>query len=123
MRRAIDYFFYRIYSFYKKKDDIPLFTARLILLLVFFATGFGLLNLCLYFLKYEMINFPKVQIFLVCFILYIFIHLIYNEKRVSTFEEKFSKTKNKKRKGWFVVLVILFSFLINFLFIVIKHHL
>ncbi len=126
MINVLDYFFYRVYSFYKKKkESIPVFISCVILSL---AVSMPLVSIML-FTESASQNRIKISklialIFFVAFIV-VFWYRYKNETTVSQIERKYSaeNVAQKRTKGVFILLYIIIVISMPVLYGILKHNL
>lgn len=115
----MDYIFFRIYLFYKKKNDLPLLTGLLFLLVLKVCILFFLVTLFNIFTGGLLSNHNpdfKKNYFDIAYTIILFISSIFDILRYSKTErikELDTKYHNKKiLKNWqiFIIPIILFSF-------------
>lgn len=125
MKFIFDYTFYRIYAYFKSKNDnMPETKGSFILSLIQFLTILDLMTLAQLFYSFE--NPPKYYALIVLLLFgiinwYIYEHNFDEEKYDKQWENE-NKTQKTKR-GWLVVIYLLGSFLLPVIYGILKHNL
>jgi hypothetical protein len=113
---VLDYLFYRIYSFYKKKrDSTPVLMGCLVLMVLTFSTLLTLSSIIEILFKTPEL---KVEKYFIAIILLGMLYLIYRrynknqviEELVSRYKDE--KIGKKRLRGWFFIFYLILVFLI-----------
>ena len=124
MATFFDYIFYRVFKFYQKRDGTPaIYASGVVSVVQFFMLLSGLAGIRLF------IDFPIPQKYFVIPIIVILIasNWIKYERNldIGMFETKWGTEdlNKRKRNGWIIVLLIVFSIMFPILIGVLKHNL
>ena len=120
----MDYIFYRIYLYYKKKDDLPILSAILFLQVlkvsILFFTGTFINILTHGLISTQNGSFKKetywVFVAIVLTALFIFDFIRYSRRNfIQTIETRYlHNKKNKKVKLWQIIVLPILFFLLSF---------
>ena len=121
--KIIDYLFYRVYSFYNKHpNEIPVFSATLIITLMVYATILSTFAISSLFIKFNIPSGIKGLIIILLVSIFIPIWKRYGNKEiVVALKENYmiEDSENKRIKGWlfsiYLILIRLIPISIGFL--------
>ena len=124
--KYLDYLFLRIFKRYEKREkDIPLFASRSVLTVIISVTimdfSFFVEDIII---GYRLPTISKIDYFVILLIIFGFVFLRYNKKRLQVIKQNYinEPLSLKKKRGWLIVGNLLFIFLYPIVRAYIEHH-
>jgi len=123
--KILDYLFFRIYRFYKKKRDAtPVFMGCAVITILTTFNCYDLIVI-ISLLKKETLNIPKYLVWIFMIIPMLFCLVRYKDnKTIKKIEDQYSKFSSRyhKKRDYFIVIYIILTFLIPLLYAYLKHN-
>lgn len=124
--KLLDYLFYRIYSFYKRKrDSTPVFMAFAVITILVTFNCYDIIVI-ISLLKKETVHIPDYWVWLFMIIpMLLCLFRWRNEHTIEMILRKYSAYESSVhvKRGYVIILYILVSFLIPILYALLKHNL